>query len=207
MTVEIIECEQNSPEWLAARLGIPTASMFSAILSKGEGKTRRSYLLKLAGEVLTGEPTESYTNEYMERGHVMEAEAREFYSFMKDEDPVRVGFVRNGAKGCSPDSLIGASGLLEIKTKRSDLLIDVMLKDKFPAEHVAQCQGALWVTEREWIDLACYWPKLPLFVKRAYRDDAYIANLAFEVERFNEELAATVGCIKRYGDPALTRAA
>ena len=90
MTVQIIDCEQNSDAWIQARLGLPTASMFSAILAKGEGKTRKSYLYKLAGEIITGEPTESYTNGYMERGHAMEGEARELYSFMHDAEPVRV---------------------------------------------------------------------------------------------------------------------
>jgi hypothetical protein len=207
MTVQIIDCEQNSDAWIQARLGLPTASMFSAILAKGEGKTRKSYLYKLAGEIITGEPTESYTNGYMERGHAMEGEARELYSFMHDAEPVRVGFVRNGPVGCSPDSLLGSAGLLEIKTKRSDLLIDVLMKDKFPSEHVAQCQGALWITERDWIDIAVYWPKMPLFVKRAHRDEAYIATLASEVAVFNAELSETVERVKRYGAPQTARAA
>ena len=62
-----------------------------------------------------------------------------------------------------------------------------------------QCQGALWIAEREWIDIGCYWPKLPLFVKRAYRDEDYIRTLADAVDRFNDELGETVERIRRYG--------
>lgn len=40
MTVQIINCEQNSPEWYEARRGIPTASEFASILSAGKGKPR-----------------------------------------------------------------------------------------------------------------------------------------------------------------------
>ena len=207
MSVEVFDCEQNSEEWYRVRLGIPTASAFADVLAKGEGKTRRSYMLKLAGEVLTGEPTERFTTPAMERGHAMENEARSMYAFMHDADLTRVGFLRNGDKGCSPDSLIGTNGGVEIKTKRSDLLIDAILKDKFPSEHVAQCQGFLWVAEREWVDLVCYWPRLPLFVKRAYRDAAYIGDLARAVAAFNEELAETVERIRRYGgEPQATAA-
>ena len=36
--------EQGTAEWMALRLGIPTASAFSAVLAKGEGKTRKAYL-------------------------------------------------------------------------------------------------------------------------------------------------------------------
>lgn len=200
--IELIDCEQNSPEWFRARLGLVTASVFSDVLAKGEGKMRKSLMNKLAAEILTGEPLESYTNPYLERGHAQEDDARRDYAFMMDAEPTRVGFIRNGDKGCSPDSLLGDSGILEIKTQRADLLIETLRKDTFPSAHVAQCQGALWVAEREWIDIVCYAPGMPLFTKKAKRDDGYIANLAGEVERFNSELAETVEAVRRYGRAA-----
>ncbi len=186
--IKIFTCEQNSDEWLRARLGIPTASRFKDVLAKGEGKTRRRYLLDLAGELLTQEPAESFSNAHMERGKTMEDEARALYAFMTDAECDRVGFVRNGDKGCSPDSLISTNGMLEIKTKLPALQLECILAGKVPSEHVAQIQGALWVAEREWIDFVSYWPRLPLFVKRVHRDEPYIANLAAEVARFNDEL-------------------
>ena len=197
--IQIFDCAQRSPEWFAARAGLPTASEFSTILAKGEGKTRRTYLLKLAGELATGEPMESYDNAAMERGRMMEDEARDLYAFATDAELTSVGFIRNGQKGCSPDALIGDSGMLEIKTAAPHVLIDKLLKDDFPPEHKAQCQGGLWVAEREWIDIAIYWPKLPLFTKRAFRDADYIRTLAAEVDRFNDELAETVERVRRYG--------
>ena len=163
MTAKIIDCIQGTEAWFAARRGIPTASCFSQILAKGEGKTRRSYLYKLAAEIVTGEVTEGYRNADMDRGHAMEDDARRLYAFMADVDPKLVGFIRNGDAGCSPDSLIGDDGVLEIKTQRADLLIATIFADVFPSEHVAQTQGALWITEREWIDVAIFWPKMPLF--------------------------------------------
>ena len=73
-------------------------------------------------------------------------------------------------------------GLVEIKTKLPKYQIEL------PQEHVAQCQGGLWVSEREWIDFVSYWPGMPLFVKRAYRDEAMIRTIAKRVEAFHEEL-------------------
>lgn len=208
MAMQIIDCEQGSEAWFAARAGLPTASEFHTVMAKGRGgddsKTRKTYMLKLAGEILTGDPMENYSNPHMERGKMMEEEARDCYCFMKDADITRVGFIRNGDTGCSPDSLIGTDGILEIKTKLPHLMIECLLKDEFPPEHRAQCQGALWVAERDWIDIAIYWPKLPLFVKRAYRDDGYIATIAGAVKAFNEELAETVERIRRYGAPKPT---
>lgn len=197
--LRIIDCEQGTPEWFAARLGIPTASEFSTVMAKGEGKTRRTYMLKLAGEVLTGEPMDSYSNGHMERGKDWEAEARERYAFDRDVEPVTVGFLRRPNMGCSPDSLIGDRGMLEIKTKLAHLQIECLLKDTFPPEHKAQTQGQLLVAKREWIDLSVYSRKLPPFVKRAVRDEPYLANMQGEIDRFNDELAEVVERIRRYG--------
>jgi hypothetical protein len=189
-------CEQGSAEWYAVRKGIPTASEFQTILTKGRGGgpslTRRTYMLKLAGEILTGEPMDSANTFHMERGKALEPEARDLYAFLADCEPQQVGLITSGRAGCSPDSLIGSPGMLEIKTKLPHLLLDAMLNDAFLDEHKAQCQGQLWIAEREWVDLAVYWPGLPLFVKRAYRDEAYIKTLAEAVDAFNAELDEVV---------------
>jgi hypothetical protein len=190
--IQVFTCEQGSPEWWKARLGIPTASEFSAVLAKGEGKTRRKYLMQLVAERLSGEAGEYYTNAYMERGKAMEAEARDLYAFRTDHEPNLIGFIRNGDAGCSPDALLGDDGVLEIKTKAPHLQVEVLLADRLPPEHVAQCQGVLWVSERKWLDFVSYWPKLPLFIKRVYRDEDYIARLAAEVGLFNRELTTYV---------------
>jgi len=193
--IEIFNCEQGSPEWFACRLGIPTASNFATVMAKGEGKTRRTYLLKLIGERLTGDPSDSYSNAHIERGQVMEAEARALYTFMTDVEPEQVGFIRDGNKGCSPDGLIGTAGMTEIKTKLAHIQLEVLLADRLPPEHAAQCQGNLWVANREWIDFCSYWPKLPLFIKRVYRDEIYIKKLASEVDAFNDEMMQLIGKI------------
>lgn len=198
--MEVLPVEQGSPEWFAARRGIPTASQFATIMASGRGggesKTRRTYMLKLAGEILTGEPMDSFSNAHTERGHEMEPDARNYYAFMKGVEPELVGFIRNGDKGASPDSLIGSDGLLEIKTKLPHLLLDVLLKGDFPPEHKAQCQGQLWVAEREWIDLVCYWPKMPSLIVRAFRDEPYIKQISDAVDQFNGELAEIVSRFK-----------
>ncbi len=206
-TLEIFNCEQNSPEWFRVRQGIPTASAFGDVLAKGEGKTRRSYLLKLVGEVLTDTPMESFANANTDRGHAMEAEARDLYALQTSAQLERAGFIRNGRAGCSPDSLIGEDGGVEIKTKFPHLLIDLILKDEFPSEHKAQVQGTLWVTGRQWWDIAVYWPGIPLFVKRVHRDEAFIQNLETEVNRFNADLDAIVAQLRQRTEPDFAAAA
>jgi hypothetical protein len=129
----------------------------------------------------------------------MEAEARDLYAFMSDCGPKQVGFIKSGRKGASPDSLIGNDGGLEIKTRLPHLQIELLEKGDVPSEHVAQIQGGMWIAEREYWDFVSYWPKLPLFVKRVYRDEAYIKALAAAVDQFNDELDALVERIRFYG--------
>jgi hypothetical protein len=193
--IRIIECEQGTPEWFAARAGIPTASEFSTVMAKGKGGgdsvTRRKYMLSLLGERLTGECVEGYTNGHMERGKAMEAEARDLYQFQTDNPILQVGFIRNDelAAGASPDSLIADDGILEVKTKLPHLQLELLLTGGLPAEHKAQVQGLLLVSGRKWVDFVSYWPKLPLFRVRVERDEEYIALIAGHIAAFNAELA------------------
>jgi hypothetical protein len=118
---------------------------------------------------------------------------------MHDVEPVQIGFIRNGQKGCSPDSLVNDRGLLEIKTALPHILIDHILNDRFPPEHRAQVQGQLWIAEREYNDLMIYWPGLPPFIKRTARDEKFITKLSRAVAQFNEEIEAVVERIRSYG--------
>jgi len=202
--MEIIECEQGSEEWFAARLGIPTASMFSVLLSgrkdAKDKKTRQTYMMKLAGEIITGEPAESYTNVHMERGKEMEDEARAAYALITDADPIRVGFMKAFGAGASPDSLIGDDGGLEIKTALPHIQVDRLLTGALPSEHKAQVQGNLWVSGRKFWDFVSYCPRLPLFKIRVERDEEYIKEIAAGVSDFNRDLAEMVERIRSYNE-------
>jgi hypothetical protein len=203
--MKIIDCEQGSPEWRAARLGIPTASEFATVVrtkgraADGSSKERRSYMHKLIGEILTGEPMESYSNIHMERGKAMEDEARDLYAMLTDTEPQCVGFIRNGDKGASPDSLIDRNGGLEIKTALPHIQIERILRNELPSEYLAQVQGDLWVADREWWDFCSYWPKMPLVRVRVYRDEEFISQLSDAVDRFNEELSMVLANVRRHG--------
>lgn len=197
--MEVFDFEQGTDEWFECRKGIPTASKFATVMAKGEGKTRSEYMRKLAGEILTGELGEQFSNGYTERGNAMEDEARQAYAFLEDAEIRRVGFIRNGNKGASPDSLVGLNGGLEIKTAAAHIQIDRLDRDRLPPEHKAQVQGNLWVSEREWWDFVSYWPKLPVLTVRVPRDEEFIKTMADEVERFNDELAELVERVRRYG--------
>lgn len=193
--------EQGDPEWHEVRLGRVTASNFSAIMvQKDESEMRRKLLRRLAAERITGEPSETFTNAAMERGKAMEEAARQHYEQTRLVDLHRVAFVDNGVAGCSPDSLIGTDGGLEIKTMRPDLMIPLLEQPAtMPAAHRAQVHGGMWVCQRAWWDFKIFWPRMPDFTVRIQRDEAYIKQLADAVEVFNYDLEKLVDKIRKMG--------
>lgn len=205
--IQVFDMDQGGDDWFQARLGIPTASKFATVMAKGEGKIRSEYMRKLAGEILTGEVADGFSSAHMDRGSAMEDEARLKYALSEGVEPYQVGFIRNGNKGGSPDSLIGENGGLEIKTALPHIQIDRLERDRLPPEHKAQVQGNLWVAEREYWDFVSYWPRLPMLCVRVYRDEDYIKTMSEEIDRFNDELAALVERIRAYGQEPKREAA
>lgn len=183
---------QNSPEWDSIRRGIITSSELKSVLAKGRGKepsiTRRKYMLSLIADRLGAAPSDRYTNQQMERGHLLEQEAVDAYAFLYDAEPQLIGFVRNGEIGASPDRLLGDNGLMEVKTRDRHRQLECLLSDEVPAEHIRQLQGQLWICEREYVEFVSYWPGLELFVKRVERDEKLIKSIELGVEMFLNEM-------------------
>ena len=119
--MKISNCQQGSSEWLTSRLGIPSASQFSRIVTGKGGKSTQveAYINQLVAEELTGETTFVYVNEHMKRGTELEPDARELYEALTGNTVQEVGFCLDDTvnAGCSPDGLVGGDyeGGLEIK--------------------------------------------------------------------------------------------
>lgn len=140
-------------------------------------------------ERITGEAADPFMgNRHTERGHELEGTGRQLFEAQTGVITQQVGIILNHGIGYSPDSLIDADGLCEIKTKLPKFQVGVILSNEIPKDHIAQCQGGLWVSEREWIDFVSYWPGMPLFIKRAYRDEAMIRKLSERIKTFYEIL-------------------
>jgi hypothetical protein len=215
--IRVFDCEQGTDDWFDCRKGIPTASQFKDLMTKGRGANtvslvRLAYLDKLAAEIITGKPTgEGFKSAGMERGTEQEPDARIEYAFRHNVEPTLVGFVRNDNLrcGCSPDALIGADGAAEFKSALPHIQIKRFREATLPKEHVEQVQGSMMVLERDYWDFASYCPALEkagldMFEVRVYRDDIYIAELKEQVERFNEEL---IGLLKNMRDLGAVRKA
>ena len=198
--------EQGSPEWLAIRLGKVTASRITDVLAKGksgEAATREDYRTELVVQRLTNEPGESFTNAAMEWGTQTEPMARIAYEAQANVFVEQVAFVDHPTIewfGCSPDGLVGETGLVEIKCPASKNHLKYLLTGKPPAKYVPQMQCQMAVTGREWCDFVSYDPRLPedlqLFVVRLERDVSYIMAMEEEVDKFLKEVSGMYSKLK-----------
>jgi hypothetical protein len=189
----ILDCIQGSPEWHAARLGIPTASNFGKILTSTAKPSSQAatYMNELLAGWLAGKPVDTLdTTHWMERGTELEAEARLRYEIQTGNAVRQVGFVyldEDRRVGCSPDGLIDNDGGLEIKCPKASTLVSYYGKG-CPAVYVPQVQGQIWVCELGWVDFYVYHPDMVPYLFRVDRDEVYIRSLAEAVEKFNIRL-------------------
>lgn len=193
--MKILECAQLSPEWFAARSGIPTASSFDKIITtKGEpSKEAKKYMYRLAGERVSGICEEGYVNAAMQRGIDLEPEAIAFYELVSGAKVDRVGFCyEEGMWGCSPDGLVGVDGMIQIKCPSMAVHVGYLLDNKLPTDYFQQVQGELFVTGRKWSDFISYFGGLKPVIVRVYRDEIFIAKLKQALEVFCNELDQTV---------------
>ena len=192
------QIEQRSSAWFEARLGRVTASRVADVIAKtksGYSASRDNYMAQLICERLTGQQGESFTNAAMTWGTETEPLARSAFEAYADVMVEEVGFVphpRIRDSGASPDGLVGAEGMLEIKCPNTATHIDTLLTQTVPGKYITQMQWQMACCERQWCEFVSFDPRLPqdlqLFVKRVEFDPEYVAMLEKEVIQFLAEL-------------------
>jgi predicted phage-related endonuclease len=194
------DLQQGSPEWLALRCGMITASTMRLLLTPtgkaAENDKARAHLYELAAQRITGEIEPQYVSDAMLRGYADEIVAREIYR-EKIAPVAECGFVTRrvgrATVGYSPDGLVGDDGLIEIKSRAARYQVQTILADDVPAEYLPQLHTALLVTGRAWIDFVSYSAGLPLFVRRVEPDDQWRARIADAVSTAEARIEVMVG--------------
>jgi len=197
--------QQRTEAWFAARCGRVTASRIADVMARtksGYSASRANYLAQLVGERLTGEVAPSFSNAAMEWGTEKEPEARAAYSAKTGEIVEETGFHKHPTleAGASPDGLVSADGLVEIKCPNSATMIEYLRTRQIPHKYILQMQWQMLCTDRGWCDFVAYDPRLgerlQLLVIRVERDPALIAEIESEVTQFLKELDQTVNELK-----------
>lgn len=207
---------QNSEEWFKCRIGIPTSSCFSKIITplgkiseaKGGGcyegteikkfsKTAESYSHLLLAEQITGESLNTFPPTYwMERGSLLEDDAAKLYQFETGFKLSPGGFVAEDKLrwGASPDRLIlneneDTIGSIEIKCPAPWNHVENLLKKEIDKEYIPQVQGQMFCGGFDFVDWMSFHPDMPPSIIRTYRDDVFIKKLEEGLIRFDEMLS------------------
>ena len=190
--MKTLPLDSGSPEWFRARGGLPSASQFDRILTPKTRKPaagRSTYRAELLAEYLLGQPLDSGSSGWMERGVEMEEEARRWYAMERDVDVTRAGLVLrdDGLVVGSPDGLVGEDGVVEIKCPSAAQHMRYRLGEE--PDYLGQVQGYLYLTGRQWCDFLSYHPELKPFLRRYPRDEEYLAALVPVLDEFAEQCA------------------
>lgn len=197
----IRENPQGTPDWLADRCGIPTASEFDNLISPTfeirKGEMPKSYLAQKVAEMWSGKVENDFGGSFdMEQGNILEEEARPFAELTLGCDIRKVGLcvTDNGRIGASPDGLIGDDGGLELKAPKAKTHVGYLLKGELPACYALQVHGCMFVTGRKWWKFMSYRRGFPPLLLHIDRD-----------ESIQEKIAAALGAFLKDMDLAMQK--
>lgn len=199
--------EQRTEEWFKARLGKVTASRVKDVMARtksGPAASRQNYMMELMCQRLTGNIEEGFSTPAMRRGVELEPVARSAYEVelgvMVEEcglidHPTIEGF------GASPDGLVLADGLLEIKCPNTAQHVWCLRNQRPLPEYEWQMAAQMACTGRDWVDFVTYDDRMPedlqYFRKRFTREEARIEEMETEVKQFLDELQEMINELTR----------
>lgn len=209
MSFAIIDCEQRSPEWLAARAGRLTGSaaadMMRTIKSGAPSASRKHLLMRLALERITGRPQErDFMTAAVQHGIDCEPEAFGRYEAETGEFTERVGFLSLGPvmAGCSLDSFVNSRrGIVEAKCPESATHYEYLKTRVIPTDYHWQCTHNLWVSGAEYCDFISYDNRFPEALQylcvRLKRNELEIKAYEKAVLKFLAEVSIEVEEIRK----------
>lgn len=189
--------EQGSEEWLSIRLGRVGGSESAALLTDPRNKADReagklssaclSLAYQKAGEKLVGQELPNFENFAMQRGSLLESEAREVYELETSSHVAQVGYITYGEHfGVSPDGLVGTDGAIEIKCPLAAEWLRYHKERTPKKEHYAQMQWLMLITGRQWCDYVVYHPDLGILIDICEISEATQSKLKDRMRKYAE---------------------
>jgi len=195
----MLDSAQGTEAWLAERAGRVTASALSNVMMAKTTAGYQNYMAQLICERLTGQPVETFKSDAMQYGNDTEPQARAFYELETGHDVTECGFIQHPAlegSGASPDGLIGADGLVEIKCPQPAKHIKNLMGGNIDKAYALQMQWQMECTGREWCDFVSFNPSFPdhlkLSIRRVDRDAEAIEEIKSAVTSFLAEVEGKI---------------
>jgi predicted phage-related endonuclease len=207
VTFQILNADQRSESWFAARCGRLTGSRAGdmlATIKSGEAAARRDYKLQLVCERLTGQPQEDgFVNAAMQRGIALEPAAFAAYEALTGQVVRRTGFLAADdlLVGCSLDGDVeNFAGIVELKCPKSATHLRYLRDGGVPKEHLPQLRHNLWVSGAAWADFLSYDDRMPeglqTFLARLEAKDADLENYNLKARAFLSDVEVELEAVK-----------
>lgn len=198
---------EQSPEWFSARIGIPTCSVLSDVLSNGKkaGTVGAAFMTLArikACERLSGSPDVKGISFAMQRGSELEPMALQAYADATGATLTKPGFVFHATLkfGGSPDAITSDGICVEVKCPNSWDQWSKARKGDI-GDYLDQVQGQLCVTGLSRCDLVIFDDRMPpdlaLTIHQVFRDESAISRIEQRVAEFNRAVDAEVDALQR----------
>jgi len=180
--MQIIQVEQRTPEWIAARLCKISGTRLCAAI--GTAAKQDALINELIAELLTNEPKEVYVNKAMASGIEAEDYAVTEYEQTTGELTEQIGLCVSDKYDWlinSPDRLIKRgdkySKAVEFKCPNADTLVGYIRANEIPKEYLPQVMSYFLVNDDlEELDLVGYSPRIQtdqfrMWIKNVKREE------------------------------------
>ena len=169
---------QGTGAWLNQRVGNLTASRMADAMARlkptdkqrkanepgSPAEARRKYLIEIVCERLTGDAVPHYVNDFMRWGIEQEPNGKAAFEARTGLLLTSCGYHTHPAIahfGATPDSLVDADWVFELKCPQTKTHIEWMLDGDVPEQHRPQILAQLACTGRKSAWFCSYDPRLP----------------------------------------------
>lgn len=208
--MKYFDVSHGSQEWFDIRIGKATASNFNKIVTPAKlefSKQAEDYANLMIAEMILGQCLEKFAaSHWMERGAILEADARALYQFETGFTLERGGFITNdaGTIGCSPDVRVANKdgriiGCAEIKCPAPWTHVESLLRDSVDTANVLQVQGQIMIGGFEFNDWFSYHPEMPPARIRTLRDEKVCTALAVALGKFEIMVKDKIAILTKKG--------
>lgn len=186
--------EQRSEAWFDLRKGKITSSEVHKIMGKDAlTETAKTYLLDKVSETLGGF-TALATGPALDWGTELEDTAIQIYSEVRGVEVQKASFIAyNDHYGGSPDGLVGAEGIVEVKCpynstnhfKHGLIKSDADFK-KMKPDYYYQCISNMICANAQWCDFISFDPRVKpeysMYIYRLNRNEEEVKQVLERVE-------------------------
>ena len=205
---DVLDIDQRSDAWLAARCGRLTGSVAHEAFAKtksGWAASRRNLIMRLVLERITGKPQGSdFVSPAMQAGIDREPLAIAAYEAATGEMVQRCGFISHRVllAGCSPDGYLGDfETVLSIKCRQAFAHFEFVKDGSIPASAMTQMQHECWMTGAR---RAVYCSYNPDFPERLQLVDTVVTFDDDQMADYNSAALTFLGEVDREYDAMLT---